>query len=207
MRLLLECTLYPLIHTLHAKRSRPLKKSCATRYACLRHHLRLSSCWVFTLSNLHLSQLSRMVAWVVLNITPHIRFRSLKLDSQSINSSSQLLCPSAMTLSLLGFPAVSSLGSPVVGSTASYHPLRSHLQSYSFNNCSHLSWPSPGFSMPSLGSLVLSSLGSSLLSPFADSQPKVDTTTICGNSAWQSARPYLDNGGMAQYFVEYVFVT
>ena len=109
-------------------------------------------------------------------------------QSQSINSSSQLLCSSAM--SSLGFPAVSSLDSPVVGSTASYHPSRSHLQSYSFNNsshlaCSHLSCigSSPGFSMPSLGSLVLSSRGSSLLSAFADLQPTVGNIAVYGNSA------------------------
>ena len=78
----------------------------------------------------------------------------------------------------------------VVDSTASYHHSRSHLQSCSFNNwshLSHLSLSSSGVSMISLGSLVLSSLGSSLLSPVADSQPKVGNTTAYGTSALQSS--------------------
>ena len=63
-----------------------------------------------------------------------------------------------------------------------------------------------------MGSLVLSttnlsSLGSSLLSPVADSQHKVGNTTAYGTSALQSSWPNLDNGGMSQYFVQYVFVT
>ena len=123
-------------------------------------------------------------------------------QSQFMNNSSQMLCPSAMSLlsfpasamSLLGSPAVPSLGSSVVDSTASYHHSRSHLQSCSFNNwshLSHLSLSSSGVSMISLGSLVLSSLGSSLLSPVADSQPKVGNTTAYGTSALQSSWPNL----------------
>ena len=74
--------------------------------------------------------------------------------------------------------------------------------------------------MSSLGSTGLPSLGSpvgsqfhhspqltqffQLPSHFADSQPKGGNTTVYGNPAWQPSRPDLENGGMAQYFVEYV---
>ena len=51
------------------------------------------------------------------------------------------------------------------------------------------------------------SLGSSLLSPVDDAQPKVGNTTAYGNSALHSSGPNLDHGGMAQYFVQYAFVT